>query len=185
MEQNEEKIEKGEELLKGVDSPKKGLNLKVILFGLPLFMLQLVVVYFVTANVLLNKIKENEELAKSDTTQVKAEDTLKAEKQKVELGKFVYVVDDLIINPAQTDGKRLLLSSIGFDIPTEQSQQELKEKEVIVKDAIISVLGSKTMDKLGNSAYRDTLRIEISHRLAELMPEVKINNVYFSKYILQ
>ena len=94
-------------------------------------------------------------------------------------------MEDLIINPANTDGKRLLLSTLGFDVPTEQDQQELKSKEVVLKDAVISVMSSKELSQLGNMAYRDTLRLEISNKLKQVIPKVKINTIYFSKYILQ
>jgi flagellar FliL protein len=95
------------------------------------------------------------------------------------------MVEDLIINPAKTDGKRLLMSSLGFDVSTEAEHQELKAKDVLLKDAVISVMSSKELVQLGNTAYRDTLRTEIVKRLTQLMPKVKINTIYFSKYILQ
>lgn len=161
-----------------------GLNLKILLFGLPIFIVQLVAVYFITANILLPKIQSHTVPEESDTVKV-AEATVKDTIKHEDLGKFVYVVEDLIINPAGTDGKRLLLSSIGFDLFTEQNQQELKSKEILVKDAIISVLSSKDMVRLGDAVYRDTLRMEITKKIYQLMPGVKINNVYFSKYILQ
>ena len=62
-----------------------------------------------------------------------------------ELGKFVYMVEDLVINPANTEGKRFLLSSLGFDVSTEQEHQELKSKEFLLKDAVISIMSSKEM----------------------------------------
>jgi flagellar basal body-associated protein FliL len=46
-------------------------------------------------------------------------------------------------------------------------------------------MSSKELTQLGNTAYRDTLRTEIVKRLSQLMPKVKINTIYFSKYILQ
>jgi len=55
----------------------------------------------------------------------------------------------------------------------------------LLKDAIIQVMSGKGMAQLGNITYRDTLRVEIINRLSQLMPKVKINTIYFSKYILQ
>ncbi len=164
---------------------KKGFNIKILLFGLPLFVVQLAAVYFITANILLPKIQTHSTSVQSDSVNTDQAQTKKDSVKNIELGKFVYVVDDLIINPAGTDGKRLLLSSIGFDLADEKFQQELKSKEVLVKDAIISVMGSKNMTQLGNSLYRDTLRIQITDRIKKLIPNVEIGNVYFSKYILQ
>lgn len=164
---------------------KKGLNIKVLLFGIPLFIVQLVAVYFITANFLLNRMQGSNSAAQNNVAgQVKPADAKKAEKP-AELGKYIFMVEDLIINPANTDGKRLLLSSLGFDVASEQNNQELKEKEVVLKDAVISVMSGKNLSQLANMAYRDTLRTEITKKLGKLMPAVKINTIYFSKYILQ
>lgn len=170
--------------------PKKGgINMKVILFGLPLFVLQLIVVYFVTANILLNKVQGNStvQAAASQTEQAEGKqnaETVKAP-QKTVLGKFIHSVDDVIVNPAGTNGEQLLLTSIAFDIANQEGEKELKEKEIIVKDMIISVLSSKNISQLSNTAYKDTLRTEISNRLQLNLPQVKVNKVYFSKYIIQ
>jgi len=162
----------------------KGLNLKVLIFGIPIFIVQLVVVYFITANVLLNKIQNGHTSAEP----VPAETKKEAEQPKTannELGKFVYMVEDVVVNPANSEGKRLLLSSLGFDISTQEEHEELKSKEFLLKDAIISIMSSKDVARLSNIAYRDTLRTEIIKRLSALMPKVKVNTIYFSKYILQ
>lgn len=180
----EENTEKKPEEKKEEETPaKKGLNIKFLVIGLPLFIVQLIGVYFITANILMPKIQSHSASVVTDSVVVSkpVEDTV----TNVDLGKYVFVVEDLIINPAGTDGKRLLLSSLGFDLPNEKYQTELKEKEILVKDAIISVLGSKDMMQLSNSVYRDTLRMQITQRLNKLMPHIKISNVYFSKYILQ
>lgn len=180
----EEKTETKVEETSVIPEKGKGLNIKVLLFGIPIFIVQLVVVYFITANVLLNKIQTNHSSAEPTPAEIKKEaEHPKANSQ--ELGKFVYMVEDLVINPANTEGKRFLLSSLGFDVSTEQEHQELKSKEFLLKDAVISIMSSKEMARLSNIVYRDTLRAEIIKRLSVVMPKVKINTIYFSKYILQ
>jgi len=181
----EKQVAKPQEELVLPEIAGKGLNVKVLVIGLPVFIIQLIAVYFITANILLNRIKDTHP-ASGQTIPVENKQPSKPEPLKTkELGKFVYMVEDLIVNPANTDGKRLLLSSLGFDVPTEQDQQELKSKDVLLKDAIIQVMSGKGMAQLGNITYRDTLRVEIVNRLSQLMPKVKINTIYFSKYILQ
>ncbi len=183
MEQKEEKqIVKTEEKL-SLPKEKKGINIKIFLFGMPVFIVQLIAVYFITVNILLKGIQANN----SHVIYQPAEN-IAASKQNAkqnDFGKFVYMVDDMIVNPANTDGKKLLLSSIGFDVASDHDQKELKSKDVILKDIIISVLSSKELEKLGSMTYRDTLRTEIIKKLNKIMPDVKINTVYFSKYILQ
>jgi flagellar FliL protein len=163
---------------------KKGLNIKVLLFGIPIFVVQVLVIYFITANILLNKLQANHSPAVQASTETKKE-AEPAKTNSQELGKFVYMIEEIVINPAKTDGKRYLLSSLGFDVSSEPEHQELKAKEVLLKDAVVSIMSSKEMSQLGNIAYRDTLRREIVKRLSVMMPKVKINTIYFSKYILQ
>jgi len=154
---------------------KKGFNIKILLFGLPLFIVQLVAVYFITANFLLNKMHANGTGAEDGKAGKKDSTHVVKEAKPTEFGKFIYEIQDQIVNPAGTDGRRLLMVSLGFDVPT----------DVLLKDAALSVMSSKDLSQLGNMAYRDTLRTEIVQKLHKVMPEVKINTIYFSKYILQ
>jgi flagellar protein FliL len=163
---------------------KKGFNTKILLLGIPVFVVQLIAVYFITANILLVRLQANSTSAKNHPAEAKTAEKKEIQKP-AELGKFIYMVEDQIINPANTDGKRLLLSSLGFDVVSEQNLQELKAKDVLLKDVVVSVMSSKALEKLANIAYRDTLRLEITQRVNKLMPSVKINTIYFSKYILQ
>lgn len=186
-----ERPEKPEAPIADIPEPKRGgINMKVILFGLPLFILQLIVVYFVTANILLNKVQgttANQQTAQQTQTAAKENQNpaaKKAEPKTEAIGKFIHSVDDVIVNPAGTNGEQLLLASIAFDLASQEAQKELTDKEIIVKDMIISVLSSKTITQLSNTLYKDTLRTEISKKLQTNLPLVKVNKVYFSKYII-
>jgi flagellar protein FliL len=173
---------------------KGGLNIKALLVGLPVFIIQLVAVYFITANILLNKYQAaaNKVNIKTEAASEggkkeggESEESSEEGSSKKESGKFLFSVDEVIINPSGTDGKRLLLASIGFDLNSDAQQKELKEKEILVKDIVISVLSSKNLTELNDVNYKDTLKIEIKAKMKEKMPKVKVNDVYFSKYIIQ
>ncbi|QQS35485.1 MAG: flagellar basal body-associated FliL family protein [Ignavibacteriales bacterium] len=189
MDTKDEKPESNETIEVPAEKKKSALNPKVFIFGVPLFILQLLIVYFVTANILLSKIHQNNpELAGGESEngqQTENADTLQNSQQNVELGKFIFLVEDVIVNPAGTEGKRFLLTTVGFDIATEEEMKELQSKEVLVKDMVISKLSSKDIVQLNNSAYRDTIRTELSSEIKRLIPRVNINNIYFSKYIFQ
>ena len=165
---------------------KSVLNNKVILFGIPLFVVQLVVVYFITANIILSKMYSStdstEEIAAVDSTTILTDSVIKP---GVELGRYIYSVEDIIVNPSQTDGKRLLLTTVGFDLGSEEQKTELSSKEVLVKDIIISALSGKTLPQLNDNLYKDTLKIEIKKKVMQYIQGVKLNSIYFSKYIIQ
>jgi flagellar protein FliL len=171
------------------ETKKGGINMKVILFGLPIFIVQLIVVYFVTANILLNKVQGT--AVPSDSTAVEQGENAgekkgenAEQKGKPSAGNFLYSVDDMIVNPAGTNGDQLLLTSIAFDLASQEAEKIIKGKEIVVKDMIISILSSKTIVQLNNTLYKDTLRAEISKKLHTNLPQIKVNKVYFSKYII-
>ena len=162
---------------------KRGINPKVFLIGLPLFIVQLVIVYFVTANILMNKSEKphEETTAAADSSgEVASVDSTKAVG-----GEHIYSIDDIIINPAGTDGQRLMLLSVGFDVESEEQSKLLESKTVVLKDMIISTVSSKSLAKLSQFGYKDTLKTELSGNLSGIFPAVKVLNVYFSKFIIQ
>lgn len=187
---------------KDVPQQKKGgLNLKFFLIGIPVFIVQLVLVYFVTANILLSKMKADLEKGhkKADTEEVaegegEGEEAAKEEEateeegessSKKKLGNFFFTVDDVIVNPAGTNGQRLMLVSVGFNLNTEEQLAKIKEKDVLIKDIVISTLSEKTLPELSQSGSKDSLKVELTKKIKKSMPKVKFNNIYFSKYIIQ
>ncbi len=166
--------------------PKKKLpaiNPRIFTVWVPLYIIQLVAVYFITAQILLNKVEGHIETVKNQV------DTMGNTPQKPvkpsELGKFIYSIDDVIINPSDTEGKRLLLTSVGFDLKSEEDKGIIKDREILIKDAIISTLSSKTLGQLSSSAYKDSIKTEIADRVRRMVPELNLNTVYLSKYIIQ
>lgn len=165
---------------------KPGINPKIFIIGLPLFVVQLVVVYFVTANILLNKIPANSS-AKKDTVAVSKQKVKTPEMPKVKenFGKYIYSLDDVIVNPAGTTGQRLILASVNIDVAQEEQLKFLKEREPIIKDLIISTMSSKTLSQLGQVGFKDSLKVELTKNLSTKFNNIMFNDIYFSKYIMQ
>lgn len=164
---------------------KSKFNPKILIFGLPLFVLQLIVVYFITANILIKKMDGR--TPEKTATEAVAESAVDSEEEDTTMnhfGEYIFQIDDIIVNPAYTKGEQLLLSSVAFDVPTEVTRKELEKKQILVKDMIISILSSKTINQLSNVTYKDTLRVEITNKLQSSFSDMKINRVYFSKYII-
>lgn len=161
--------------------------IKIVLFGVPAFIVQLILVYFITANLLMDKAGSGVQNGHSE--EVATVDSegggTGAEGVSAGAGQFVYSIDEIIVNPANTNGRQLLLTSLAFDMTDEASRANLEARDFLVKDMIISVLSSKTTRFLSDISQRDSLRNEISHKIEGFLPDVKLNKVYFSKFILQ
>lgn len=174
------------DMREGSDGKKGGLNIKVFIIGLPLFIIQLVLVYFITGNFLLNRFESKLQAdADKQTTEKTPDKNKKKGAPTAEASNFFFTVDDVIINPAGTNGQRLMLVSVGLGVNTEEEVKKLKDKEVLVKDIVISTLSSKTLTDLSQTYSRDSLKAQLSKSFADRMPDMDINSVYFPKYIIQ
>ncbi len=157
-----------------------GFNPKILIIGLPLFVVQLIAVYFITANFLMDKFAQNsayENLA--EDVQI-VEEVPEEESQE----NVLYSINDLVVNPLNSRGGKLLLVSLSFELPTEDEKLLFASKDVIIKDKIISILSEKTQDELSKPSYKDTLKIQLSASIKNLLPDVDVNNIYFSKFIV-
>ena len=163
------------------EKPKKGLNLKVIFIGLPLFIIQLILVYFITATFLVKSAPDSTasgEGTDTESTEEVSDDEAEHTPQKI------FNIEDLIINPAGTSGQRLLLLSVGFAVGGDEELKLLQENEVIIKDMVINAVSQKSLGTLSKIELKDSLKVELADKVNETYPKAKVKNVYFSKYLI-
>ena len=175
-----EELEKQEEI-----KEKTKLNPKIFIIGIPLFIIQLVVVYIISANLVMSKMNSADDYEQTSENYGEMSEDSTANLNSNTIGQFIYAIEDIIINPAHTNGQRLMMLSVGFDVKTEKCRTELESKEILLKDIIITTVSKKSIRQLSAVGYKDSLRAELAENVSDLFPKVKINRVYFSKYILQ
>jgi len=160
---------------------KSGMPMKkLLIFGIPVFVVQLVVVYFVITKVLAPSPVQSAEQAAAAT---------KGHGSEAENGAAVeasiYIVKDIIVNPAGTNGTRFLLTTVGFEVTTPEAKKELEAKDVQVRDVLNTVLTGKDLVTLSMVEQREPLRQEIAKKVGGLLRSGDLTNVYFSKFIIQ
>lgn len=167
------------------EEKKKGFNFKVIIIGLPLFIIQLVLVYFITATFLVKSAPASDSANEGDQIDENGEVISEEENEHDSTeGQKIYNIEDLIINPAGTNGQRLLLLSIGFGVGDDEKINILKENDVVIKDLIINAVSQKSLGMLSTIELKDSLKVELAEKINEAYPKVKVKNVYFSKYLI-
>lgn len=111
-----------------------------------------------------------------------------------------FMIENLVVNPAGTKGKRYLSASIGFDyakaIELEDSEESsgghggetsgtIDKKTRIIRDLLIEILTAKTIEQLSSIGGKDTLKTEIMTTLNHEIAPDTIYKVYFVDYLLQ
>ncbi|MEW5701267.1 MAG: flagellar basal body-associated FliL family protein [Candidatus Zixiibacteriota bacterium] len=97
----------------------------------------------------------------------------------------VYLVSNLLVNPTGTAGTRYLSATLGLELLGKETAELLRARDVQVRDLLLSVLASRTVEQLTDFQSRDQMRQEILMRLNQLLGAEKISAVYFVDYVLQ
>jgi len=153
---------------------KKGLPSIVIYAGIAVVMI--VAGYFVGTK-FLGLADKAGDLAISESND-QGEEELSIATEMIEL-------EDIIVNPAGTGGTRFLAVSIGFEITGTKTAQLFEKRMPMVRDALISILGSKTIEQLSDAKEKEITRYQIKKRVEHLLKTKNLEAVYFTNFVLQ
>lgn len=101
------------------------------------------------------------------------------------VGAATYLVDNLVLNPAESNGTRFLMASIAFDLEHAEALTELQARDAQVRDALLTVLGHKTVEQLTDITARDSLKVELKDAVSGFFPEGTIRAIYLPQFVIQ
>ncbi len=97
----------------------------------------------------------------------------------------VLLLDNLVMNPAASNGQRFLLISIGLQVADSLALAELKKRDIESRDAVLRIFGTKTTEELSDVLLREGFKKEIKTALDALLGPNKIRSVYFPQFVIQ
>ncbi|MDF1545412.1 MAG: flagellar basal body-associated FliL family protein [bacterium] len=98
---------------------------------------------------------------------------------------LVYAIKDIVINPAGTGGTRFLSVSLGFEVESAEILAEFEARDPIVRDALITILSSKTVAQLTDFKQKEIIRYQIKKKLEKVMSTDQLAGVYYTDFVLQ
>ena len=142
-----------------------------------------------TAETTTESSAKGETAAKKSDKEKKAAKEKKKKKKKKEEGEgggpILYAIKDIVVNPAGTGGSRFLSVSVGFELSDEEVAAEFEQREPLVRDALITILSSKTVAQLTDIKQKEIMRYQIKRRLEKLLDTDGIEAVYYTDFVLQ
>lgn len=164
-------------------SPPKKAGLKKIALIAGVIVVQVIVSYFLQRTFLFPTSPSAE--AHSLEAETKAEGGAghggKAHSKKGE----ILLLDEIIVNPAETGGRRFLAVTIGFEVVGEEELHAIEQRKPLIRDGVIGLLSAKRISELADIAYRDTLREEIRLKIEQELEPLAVPRVFFTGYVLQ
>ncbi len=108
-----------------------------------------------------------------------------AEPQEVEPDWALFAVENLVVNPAGTQGRRFLVLSLSVEVDPVEALPRLEGGEVRVRDGLLRALGGWGVEELAAVENRAALEAQIREVVLHVAGNAPVGRIYFSQYVLQ
>ncbi|SFP90565.1 flagellar basal body-associated protein FliL [Hydrogenimonas thermophila] len=179
MAEEEKKDENSEEEEKEEKSSGGGNNIVLILIVV-LLVLVLAVIGIGAYVMLSGDDQENPETVKQE----KVEKKTRRKSDDLTVGPM-YPLDKFTVNLLSENGRRFLVAKINLEEDSEELTPELDKKTPLIRDIIISILSSKTVEEITTPKGKEKLKEEIVNQINKYLEDGEIANVYFTEFVIQ
>ncbi len=98
---------------------------------------------------------------------------------------LMFPMDTFTVNLLSDNGRRYLKVQMNLEIEGEELAAELDTKKAVIRDIIIRLLSSKSLDEISTAKGKDKLKEQITDQLNLRLRDGHINNVYFTEFVIQ
>jgi flagellar protein FliL len=102
-----------------------------------------------------------------------------------EAPRVLHVVDNLVLNPANSGGTRFLMVSATFEVKDAAAAEQLKERDAEIRDALLALFGKKTVEQLTDVNEREAVKAEVMSSVAPLFAPGTVKKVFFPQFVIQ
>ncbi len=97
----------------------------------------------------------------------------------------VFIISGLTINPSDSKGRRFAVFEIALECHDKKIVNLVKRYEPRIKDEFIALLRSKTVAELSLPSAMKSTKKQLHKILNEILGDRKIDNIYFTEFVLQ
>ena len=131
-------------------------------------------------------VAETEEVQVVKQPETKKEEKGKEGKEGADKEESLLVpLDTLIVNLSGSNGRRYLKAKINLDAKDGEVKKMIETKSVQIKDRLISILSSKTLEDIDGLEGQENLRKEIKDAVDVVLKVEGVLQVYFTEFVVQ
>lgn len=98
---------------------------------------------------------------------------------------IMFPLDLFTVNLLSESGRRYLKVEMNLELEGEELAIELETKKPVLRDTIIRILSSKSLEEISTAKGKETLKEQIVSELNTRVKDGKIKNVYFVDFVVQ
>ena len=97
----------------------------------------------------------------------------------------VYRVDNIVVNPAGSAGSRFVMATVAFELPDEKAVEALRDRDVELRDAVITTFESQTLEMLAAPGAREALKRRLLVATKPMLGDIEPVRIYLPQYVIQ
>lgn len=126
-----------------------------------------------------NERKASRQQPRSDSTQ-----DYESSRQLNDIG-ILYPLDSFTVNLKSDNGRRYLKVTISLELEGEELSLELDAKSPVIRDRIIRILTSKTLEEISSKKGKQKVSDQIMNTLNAMISDGQIQGIYFTEFVIQ
>jgi flagellar protein FliL len=97
----------------------------------------------------------------------------------------MYALEPFVVNLNESFGKRYLKAKLELELAKEDTRLEIDRRLPQFRDAVLTLLSGKEFEEISDLTGKYQLRVEILSVLNSLLTTGRIQNLYFTEFIVQ
>ncbi len=175
-------------------APKEKKSSNLLMIIIIVILILIIIVGAVVAYLLLS---DEEDATQNTPPQTKEQSVTKTKKARVssadlsdetrplsEIG-VLYPLDTFTVNLKSDSGRRYLKTTLSLELSGEELAQELDAKSAVLRDRIIRILSSKTLEEVSSKKGKQKVTQQIMDTLNSMITDGQIKGIYFTEFVIQ
>lgn len=98
---------------------------------------------------------------------------------------ILYPLDTFTVNLKSDAGRRYLKATISLELDGKELSMELDNKSPVIRDRIIRILTSKTLEEISSKKGKQKVSEQIVDTLNSMITDGSVKSVYFTEFVIQ
>ena len=98
---------------------------------------------------------------------------------------ILYPLDSFTVNLKSDSGRRYLKATLSLELSGEELSLELDAKAPVIRDRIIRILTSKTLEEISSKKGKEKVSEQIQDTLNSMITDGHVQGIYFTEFVIQ
>ncbi len=131
-----------------------------------------------------NSAPQVKEKTVSKKTRTTSSDVVDDSRQLKDIG-ILYPLDTFTVNLKSDSGRRYLKVTMSLELEGPELSLELDAKSPVLRDRIIRILTSKTLEEISSKKGKQKVSDQIMDTLNAMISDGQIKGIYFTEFVIQ